>query len=118
VPTSVLIVDDDPSFRAVAAELLRAQGFAVSGFALDAREAVEGVRGGSPDAVLLDVNLVDVDGLELAARLAGEEGQQRILLTSSDPHAATDELAQRCGAVGFLPKTALAPSDLRRYFEA
>jgi DNA-binding NarL/FixJ family response regulator len=112
----VLIVDDNPSFRAIAAELLRAQGFEVSGCAADAKEAVDGIRGGSPDGVLLDVNLVDVDGLELAARLVAEDGQRGILLTSSDPHAASDELALRCGAAGFLPKTALAQSDLRRYF--
>jgi DNA-binding NarL/FixJ family response regulator len=112
----VLIVDDNPSFRVLAAELLRAEGFEVSGCAADAKEAVEGVRRGRPDAVLLDLNLVEVDGLELAARLVVEEGQRRILLTSSDPSAASDQLAQQCGAAGFLPKTALTPGGLSRYF--
>ena len=115
VTTSVLIVDDDPSFRALAAQLLRADGFEVAGCAADAKEALDKVRSRRPDAVLLDLNLADLHGLDLATRLVAEEGQQGILLTSSDPHGASDELARECGAVGFLPKTLLAGRDLSRY---
>jgi CheY-like chemotaxis protein len=44
VPLRVLIVDDDPSFRATARSLLRARGLAVAGEASDYKEALAAVR--------------------------------------------------------------------------
>ena len=118
MPIRVLIVDDDPSFRKTADELLRARGLTVAGEAADHGEAVAAVRDLHPDGVLVDVHLTDVDGFEVAGELsAGGEGP-RVLLTSSDREAATEELAGRCGAVGFVPKTELVSADLERYFSA
>jgi CheY-like chemotaxis protein len=114
----VLIVDDDPSFRDVATELLRTRGFDVVGVAVDGREAVDAVDPMNPDAVLLDVQLPGVEGLGLAAKLSRDGEGPRILLTSSDEEAVTEELAQRQGAVGFVPKSELALVDLGRYFSA
>src|SRR5262249_9443075 len=66
VPTSVLIVDDHPSFRLSARRMLEASGFSVIGEAEDGHSALEAVQALGPDLVLLDVQLPDLDGFEVA----------------------------------------------------
>lgn len=108
MPVRVLIVDDDPRFRALAADALAARGYAVAGEAgtiAAAREAVASLR---PDAVLCDVNLPDGNGLALA----GELRPLRVLLTSSDPDAAPRRLVARAKA-GFVAKPDFLVTDLR-----
>ena len=78
----MLIVDDHPSFRASARRMLEASGYAVVGEAADGAAAVAAVRDLRPDLVLLDVRLPDLDGFEVAARLA-ELGGGAVVLTSS-----------------------------------
>jgi CheY-like chemotaxis protein len=63
VPTTVLIVDDHPSFRAIARAVLAHGGYAVVGEAADARSALAAARQFRPDCVLLDVQLGEVDVL-------------------------------------------------------
>src|SRR3954452_3766730 len=58
----VLIVDDHPSFRANARALLEAEGFEVVGEAEDGASALRAVHELSPELVLLDVQLPDIDG--------------------------------------------------------
>ena len=66
---TVLIVDDHPSFRASARMLLEAEGYEVVGEAEDGQSALRAVEELRPDVVLLDVQLPDIDGIEVAARL-------------------------------------------------
>ena len=70
---TVLIVDDHPSFRTSARRLLEAEGFDVVGEARDGHEAVAAAQQLQPDLILLDVQLPDLDGFEVAARLAALE---------------------------------------------
>jgi DNA-binding NarL/FixJ family response regulator len=67
-----------------------------------------------PDAVLLDVNLPDGDGITLARQLAGVPWRPRIVLTSSDRDATTHEDAVEAGAVGFVAKDDLPDVSLAR----
>jgi len=115
VESSVLVVDDDASFRDVVSGLLRARGFEIAGHAADEAQAIDAIWRLHPDAVLLDVNLAPSDGFSLLARLSELDDDVMVLLTSSDPDAATEELARECGAVGFVPKARLATTDLHRY---
>jgi two-component system nitrate/nitrite response regulator NarL len=109
----VLVVDDDAAFRELASELLRGAGLRVAGstgtFATGAAAAEEL----QPDAALVDVGLPDGDGLELARRIAALPWCPRVVITSSDADAVTDDAARGLGAVGFLPKTELANGSLR-----
>ena len=111
---TILIVDDDPAFRSLARTLLTARGYRVIGEAEGVDDGLAVATEMRPDAVLLDVNLRDGDGLELAGRLT-REGGPRVLLTSSDATAAPERLVRRSGAVGFVAKEELARSALDAY---
>ena len=111
---TVLIVDDDPSFRRSARGLLAARGYQVVGEADCGAAGLALASTIRPDAVLLDVNLPDGHGLAVAARLAAAGGS-RVLLTSSDRAAAPERLMRSCGAVGFVAKEDLADAALDTY---
>ncbi len=110
------MVDDDPSFREAVGELLSARGFRVVGYAQDGDEATAAVQQLRPDAVLLDIRLPGADGLDVARRLSVDDPAPVVLLTSSDPDAASQRLALEYGAVGFVPKAELGATDFGRYF--
>lgn len=108
--TSVLIVDDHPSFRASARMLLECEGYVVVGEVADGRAALEAVRELRPDFVLLDVQLPDIDGPEVAARLAEANGANpAIILTSSRD---LEDIGVLSGVRGFIPKSELSGAAL------
>jgi len=110
--TSVLIVDDHPSFRASARMLLEADGFQVIGEAEDGMSALERVEALHPDVVLLDVQLPDINGFEVAARLTANGRWPAIVLTSSRDVEDLGFLAGRDGVRGFIPKSELSGAAL------
>jgi DNA-binding NarL/FixJ family response regulator len=112
MPVRVLIVDDDEAFREAIAEVLTEHGYHVVGEAGTVAEARRAVRALGPQAVLLDVNLPDGNGIGLSAELTEYEAGLRILLTSSDASAVTRRLVGRSGAAGFVAKTDLMAVDL------
>jgi DNA-binding NarL/FixJ family response regulator len=108
----VLIVDDHPSFRASARSLLEAEGYEVVGEAADGMEALEAVAKLKPDLVLLDVQLPDIDGFEVARRLAATEKPPEIVLTSSRDGADYGACIEESRARGFVPKADLSGAAL------
>jgi DNA-binding NarL/FixJ family response regulator len=116
VSVSVLVVDDDPRFRELAARMLTAQGMVVVGQAATVREAMAAAAALRPDAVLVDVGLPDGDGLALTRHLADSPGRPRVVLTSSDPDATTPAEALGARAVGFVAKDDLPDAPLARLF--
>ncbi len=114
---SVLLVDDDASYRRVASELLDARGYRVVGCAATAREALLRADELGPDAILLDVRLPDGDGISIADGLSARSDAPRILLVSTDPDAVSREDLAECGAVGFVAKARLIGADLDRYLK-
>src|SRR5919197_930380 len=110
--TTVLIVDDHPSFRASARMLLESEGFDVIGEAEDGAAALEAVRELAPQVVLLDVQLPDIDGFEVASRLTTNGGSSAIVLTSSRDVNDLRALAEREGVRGFIPKSELSGAAL------
>ncbi len=113
VPMSLLIVDDHPSFRATARVLLESEGFEVVGEAEDGSSALEAVAALHPQIVLLDVQLPDLDGFEVAARLAELNGASpAVILTSSRDRVDFGSLVEESGALGFVPKAELSGAAL------
>ena len=104
----VLIVDDHPSFRASARKLLESEGYDVVGEAADGAGALEAAEQLHPDVVLLDVQLPDLDGFEVAKRLAESDTAPEVILTSSRDSVDYGTCVGECGARGFVPKGELS----------
>jgi DNA-binding NarL/FixJ family response regulator len=79
----VLIVDDHASFRAAARRLLEIEGYEVVGEAVDGQSGIEAARALRPDLVLLDVQLPDIDGFEVAERITADADGPAVILVSS-----------------------------------
>jgi DNA-binding NarL/FixJ family response regulator len=112
VVMSVLIVDDHPSFRANARALLEAEGFEVIGEAEDGASALLAAAELAPELVLLDVQLPDLDGFEVAAQLTNGGGGPAVVLVSSRDGSDFGPLVERSGARGFIPKAELSGAAL------
>jgi two-component system nitrate/nitrite response regulator NarL len=113
VTNRILIVDDDPQFRAAATELLAERGFEVIAAAADGEQALAAVADDCPDGILLDVNLPGADGFTVAASLAAACPAARIVLTSAAMSEIPARVLADCAATAFVPKDMLAVADLR-----
>lgn len=109
----VLIVDDHPSFRATARVLLEAEGFDVVGEAVDGASALTEAGRLRPEVVLLDVQLPDIDGFDVAARLTGGDDSPVVILVSSRDSSDFGPLVTSSGARGFVPKAELSGDRLQ-----
>jgi two-component system, OmpR family, response regulator MprA len=80
----VLVVDDEPAVRASLERALRLEGYDVE-LAADGEEALHRLALHAPDAILLDVLMPNVDGLEVCRRLR-EAGDKTpvLMLTARD----------------------------------
>ena len=112
MPTSVLIVDDHPSFRASARRMLEAGGYEVVGEAADGEAAIAAVGALAPDLVLLDVQLPGIDGFEVAERLGVGGEAPAIVLTSSRDGADFGSAVAESPARGFIAKAELSGATL------
>jgi DNA-binding NarL/FixJ family response regulator len=115
VPLTVLIVDDHPSFRALARTVLQAEGFNVIGEAVDGASAITEAKRLRPELVLLDAQLPDTDGFAVAAELTKGEGGPAVVLTSSRDAADFGPLVAESGALGFVAKAELSAAALAAF---
>ncbi|AKU97955.1 Nitrogen regulation protein NR(I) [Labilithrix luteola] len=101
----VCIVDDDLSVRDALDRLLRAVGWNVETFA-SAREflASSGSEEETPDCLILDVELPDLNGLELQARLREACRSMPIVFITGHGDVPMSVRAMKAGAVEFLMK--------------
>ncbi len=116
-PLAVLIVDDHATFRGSARALLESEGFLVVGEAASGAEALERVRELQPDVVLLDVQLPDIDGFEVAAELAKDEHPPAVILTSTRDASDYGVRLGASPARGFVPKGELSGAALAALLE-
>ena len=112
VMRTVLIVDDHPSFREQARRLLEAEGYEVVGEADGAEAALRACRELEPELVLLDVQLPDGDGFEVAAQLGSNGDRPAVVLVSSRDRSDYEPLIAGSGARGFIPKDELSGASL------
>ena len=73
----VLIVDDNGAFRAAARQLLERGGFVVVAEAGDGAGGIREAKEHSPDLAIVDVQLPDPDGFEVAEQLAHSSRRPR-----------------------------------------
>jgi DNA-binding NarL/FixJ family response regulator len=112
VRRSILIVDDHAEFRRAARALLEADGFDVVGEADDGESALAETARLRPSLVLLDVHLPDLDGFELAARLAQTADPPAVVLTSSRGISSYRRRLAGSNALGFIAKSELSGTSL------
>ena len=112
MPLRVLIVDDHETFRSSARFLLEAEGYEVVGEAEDGEAGLRAAAELRPDVILLDVQLPDVDGFDVAARVATGPSAPRVVITSSRDASDFGPLLARSGALGFVPKNELSGEAL------
>jgi DNA-binding NarL/FixJ family response regulator len=115
---SVLVVDDDPTFRRLARLLLAAHGLAVvaeAGSLADALTAAQRLR---PTAALVDVELPDGDGFTLARELSGMPWTPRVVVTSVHSSGGYPAEAKRNGAEAFVQKAELPTAPLLKWLTA
>ncbi|HET9642195.1 MAG TPA: response regulator [Burkholderiaceae bacterium] len=121
----VLVVDDNPVNQLVAGGMLQALGFEVD-LAADGEEAIARCQAHAPDAVLMDVHMPVLDGLEATRRLRAMQRSGALRLfpiiasTAADGHSAR----RRCldaGMDAYLGKPLslmLLESEIRRMLPA
>ena len=110
--TTVLIVDDHPSFRSSAHALLEAEGYEIIGEAEDGESAIAAARALHPDVLLLDVQLPDMDGFAVCRELGLNGGPPAVVLVSSRDACDYGGLIAQSGARGFIAKAELSGNAL------
>ncbi len=119
MPLRSLLVDDNDAFLEVASVLLEREGVTVVGVASNTAEALRQARALRLDVILVDIDLGDESGFDLAWLLTrdGQGGQRvraEVILISS--YAETDyaELIADSPAAGFLAKSDLSAEAIGR----
>ncbi|MGZ4123939.1 MAG: response regulator [Actinomycetota bacterium] len=108
---TVLIVDDHAGFHRQAAMLLVSAGFDVVGEAADGASGLEAARELAPDVVLLDVQLPDMTGFDVASLLAEDSGPAVVLISSREA-ADYGSRIEGSRALGFITKAELSRGTL------
>jgi DNA-binding NarL/FixJ family response regulator len=111
--STILIVDDDPRFRAQARDVLAADGFVVIGEAVDGASGLEAAQALQPDFVLLDIGLPDIEGFEVARTLAVDGPPPWVVLTSSRDARAYGRRLTHGHSLGFIPKERISGAAIR-----
>lgn len=110
-----VIVDDSPNFLDAARSLLEHQGVTVVAEAstgAEARRLVDELR---PDVTLVDINLGDESGFELADQLHWDVRTRLIPVILISTYAEQDiaEMVSASAAVGYVFKSSLSPDAIR-----
>ncbi len=108
----MVIVDDHAGFRSSARALLEAEGFDVVGEADDGGSALTVIDLLRPHIVLLDIQLPDIDGFEVAERLAGAGDPPAVVLVSTRGASAYRRRLAQSPARGFIAKSELSGNAL------
>jgi CheY-like chemotaxis protein len=105
-----LIVDDNPEFLKAATDLLQRQGLTVVGVASNIADALKKASELQPEVSLVDIDLGDESGLDLAVHLASAPSQKRsqVILISAYSEMDYADLIAASPAVGFLSKSDLS----------
>src|SRR5690242_1773735 len=102
---TVLLVDDHPVFLAAACRHLQSAGWLdVVGQARNGREAVAQTAALKPHAVLMDLTMPEMGGLQATRLIKAQPDPPRIYIASHLDDPEHRELAARAGADGFVSK--------------
>lgn len=115
----VWVVDDQASFRrATAATLAAMDDFVMAGECETGETAVEQMRSGDGDIVLMDIHMPGMGGIEAARQICSVRTDLIIVLMSTYDIEDLPAAAADCGAASYLHKERLSPDLLRRIWRA
>ena len=111
IKPSVLVIDDDASIREFLTDFLHLEGFEVASLA-DPSFAIERIRGGRFDLIMLDVMMPRICGLDLLPEIRLVDGNIPVILMTSCPSLETMLSAIPHGIAGYIGHP-LTASELR-----
>jgi CheY-like chemotaxis protein len=113
---TILVLDDDPGFRALVRSLVAPLGYALDeAGSLAEVEAIEAIAGAAPQVAVIDGRLADGNGLEWAVTLVARAPETAVVFATAS-EALVDEARSRLGARELVVTLAkpVGPSVLRR----
>ncbi len=102
-PATVLIVDDEEDIRSTLRMILEHEGYDVLE-AAGGHEGLAKIKKSAPDAVLLDIKMPDLDGMEVLDRLREQGERIPVMMITGHGDVSTAVDATRRGAFDFLEK--------------
>jgi two-component system, response regulator PdtaR len=93
----VMIVDDTEHVRNMLAEMLELDGFEVVGRAASGYEAIAEADGTTPDVIVMDYRMPDIDGLSAARLIRANHPRQAIILYTAYMDRALEDQARESG---------------------
>ena len=112
---TIFIVEDDPMLRHIYLQFInRVSGFQVCGEADDIEEAKSGIRGKSPNIVLMDIFLPSGSGVELLKWMRKDEINSDVIFVTAEKNIDAVSEAFRYGAVDYLVK----PFTFKRFSDS
>lgn len=100
---SILVVDDEPIVQKFITSLLHNEGYDVE-MASDGAEALMSIGGKTFDAILLDINMPNVDGFQLMSIMKQKGIKTPVIILSGDEEKEIEEKSMKLGAAGYLVK--------------
>ena len=100
----VFVCDDAAFMRMMIKDILTKNGYNVIGEAENGRKAVEEYRALSPDLVLMDITMPEMDGIEALKEIMKIDADAKIVMCSTVDEQAAADGAVQSGARGFITK--------------
>lgn len=108
----VLLVDDELEFTQILSKRMESRGVDVD-TAASGQEALEKARGKSYDAIILDLSMPEMDGIETLRHLLENNPDLQVILLTGYATAAKGIEAIKLGAMDFLEK----PAEIQKLME-
>ena len=117
MPVRIFVADDHEVVREGVKSLLKTRSdWVICGESANGPDTVTGVQATQPDALVLDLSMPGLNGLEVAREISGRSEQTRILVFTMHDSTILTQEAQKAGAKGLVHKS-LAGRDLIRALE-
>ncbi len=115
--TRVLIVDDEEDFTAALSERMRTRGLTVE-TASNGTEALKKVQEGTYDAIILDLVMPGIDGIETLKRIREKKPEIQVILLTGQASIEKGVESVKLGALDFVEKPADFSSLLEKIKDA
>ncbi len=113
----ILVVDDEPDFVEMITLRLEANNYEVLA-AYNGKEALKKVESDKPDAVLLDILMPGLDGLNVLSKIRKKNKNLPVYIITAFSNKERFELARKLNASGFIVKTSDLEEEVKNITSA